>query len=224
MTAARSARRLESKDPQPNEPADDRADQHDRTARARAGDSEPSVPRHQRWTLLIYRVPSEPSRLRAALWRKLKSYGAIYLQSAVVALPETPESERALRRLHNQIIDEMGGTAILLTAEALAGESEIVGHFNAARNDEYEEIVDRCEDFLAQVEKEIVNEHFTFAELEENEEDLVKLRRWFDKVHQRDLLGAGGVDRTRQSLKACEQALESYAERVYEIDSERLNH
>lgn len=193
------------------------------TARTEPDGGRPPDPRTaSRWTLLIYRVPSEPSRLRATLWRRLKSYGAIYLQNSVVALPETPECERALRRLQKQIVDEMGGTAILLTAEALAGESEIVGHFNATRNDEYEEIVDRCQDFLSQVEKEIAANHFTFAELEENEEDLVKLRRWFDKVHERDLLGAGGAEETRKALQVCEEALEAYAQRVYEIDSERI--
>ena len=34
------------------------------------------------WLLLVYRVPPEPSRLRAAVWRRLKSLGAIYLQNS----------------------------------------------------------------------------------------------------------------------------------------------
>lgn len=38
------------------------------------------------WLMLVYRVPSEPTRLRAAVWRRLRSLGAIYLQnSAAVA-------------------------------------------------------------------------------------------------------------------------------------------
>src|SRR5262249_30714465 len=39
------------------------------------------------WLLLIYRVPPEPTRLRAAVWRRIKSLGAIYLQNSVAALP-----------------------------------------------------------------------------------------------------------------------------------------
>lgn len=35
-----------------------------------------------RWLLLIYRIPSEPTRLRAGVWRKLKGLGAIYVQSS----------------------------------------------------------------------------------------------------------------------------------------------
>ncbi len=56
------------------------------------------------------------------------------------------------------------------------GEAEVRASFQAARNDEYEEIVDKCEDFLRQVQKEYDENHFTYAELEENEDDLVKLQ------------------------------------------------
>ena len=93
----------------------------------------------------------------------------------------------------------MGGTAVLLTCTVLAGATEVMDTFQAARNDEYEEIVDRCEDFLAQVKKEHVAEHFTYAELEENEVDLAKLQNWFGRVRQRDMLrrhrAAGGAER-----------------------------
>jgi hypothetical protein len=87
--------------------------------------------------------------------------------------------------------------------------------FQAARNDEYEEIVDRCEDFLAQVKKEHVAEHFTYAELEENEVDLVKLQNWFAKVRGRDVFDAKGRQAAETALAGCEQALEEYAARVY---------
>src|SRR4030088_388969 len=130
------------------------------------------------WLLLIYRVPSEPSRLRSAVWRRLKSLGAIYLQNSAAALPASIGAGRALRKLRSQILD-MEGTAALLSCRVLAGEQEVRAAFQSARNDEYEEIVDRCEDFLAQVKKEFVAEHFTYGELEGSEFALVKLRKWF---------------------------------------------
>ena len=143
------------------------------------------------WLLLVYRVPSEPSRLRSAVWRRLKSLGAIYLQNSAAALPAGSSAERALRKLRREILD-MEGTAVLLSCAVLAGESEVRAAFEAARNDEYGEVVDRCEDFLAQVKKEHVASHFTFAELEENEVDLEKLRNWFARIRQRDAFGASG--------------------------------
>jgi hypothetical protein len=173
----------------------------------------------QGWLLLIYRVPPEPTRLRAAVWRRLKSLGAIYLQSSAAALPASTSSERALRKLRREILD-MSGTAALMSCRVLAGEPEVRAAFQAARDDEYEEIVDRCEDFLAQVQKEYVASHFTYAELEENEVDLVKLRNWLAKVVERDAFGAAGREPAEQALAKCEKSLEDYAARVYDEEAE----
>jgi hypothetical protein len=171
------------------------------------------------WLLLIYRVPPEPTRLRSTVWRRIKSMGAIYLQNSAAALPASPGAERALRKLRREILD-MSGTAVLLSCAVLAGEPEVRAAFQAARNDEYAEIVDKGEDFLAQVKKEYAEEHFTYAELEENEVDLVKLRNWFAKIQERDVFGAAGRAAVEKSLEACEQSLEGYAARVYSEEAE----
>ncbi|MGH3259201.1 MAG: Chromate resistance protein ChrB [Streptosporangiaceae bacterium] len=171
------------------------------------------------WLLLVYRVPPEPTRLRSTVWRRIKSLGAIYLQNSAAALPASAASERALRKLRREILD-MSGTAVLLSCEVLAGESDVHDAFQAARNDEYEEIVDRCEDFLQQVKKEYADSHFTYAELEENEVDLVKLRNWFAKVRERDAFDADGRNAAEKALEACAESLEAYAARVYAEEAE----
>jgi DNA-binding transcriptional regulator PaaX len=171
------------------------------------------------WLVLVYRVPSEPTRLRATVWRRLKSLGAIYLQNSVAALPASVAAERALRKLRSEILD-MSGTAALLSCTVLAGEQEVRAAFQAARDDEYEEIVDKCQDFLAEVKKEYEANHFTYAELEENEVDLVKLRNWLERVRQRDAFGAAGRQTAQKRLAECEEALEAYAARVYTEEAE----
>jgi hypothetical protein len=172
-----------------------------------------------RWLLLVYHVPTEPTRLRAAVWRRIKSLGAIYLQSSAAALPASPAAERALRKLRSEIAD-MSGTAILMSCEVLAGQAEIVAQFQAARDDEYEEIVDKCADFIAGIDKEYTESHFTYAELEENEVDLVKLRTWLARVRERDAFGAAGLQQALSSLAECEEKLEAYAARVYAEEAE----
>jgi len=114
----------------------------------------------------------------------------------------------------------MSGTAMLMSCAVLAGEAEVRASFQAARNDEYAEIVDKCEDFLRQVQKEYDDNHFTYAELEENEVDLVKLRNWFAKIIERDVFGASGRAACEQFLEKCEQSLEAYAARVYAEEAE----
>jgi hypothetical protein len=183
------------------------------------GVTAPGSPPAQEWLLLVYRVPSEPSRLRATVWRRIKSLGAIYLQSSAAALPASVQAERALRKLRSEILD-MSGSAVLLRCSVLAGEPEVRAAFQAARDDEYEEIVDKCHDFLAGLRKEYDEKHFSFAELEENEVDLVKLRTWLDRVRERDVFGADGLQAALSSLAECEEQLEAYAARVYAEEAE----
>jgi Protein ChrB, N-terminal len=171
----------------------------------------------ENWLVLVYKVPSEPTRLRATVWRRLKGLGAIYLQNSVAALPAGPSAERSLRKLRHEIL-EMSGTAVLMRSPILAGGTEVAAAFAAARDDEYEEILDKCQDFLDGIEKEFTAEHFTFAELEENEVDYTKLVNWLAKVRTRDVLGSSRRLTTEEALGKCELALEGYAERVYAED------
>jgi hypothetical protein len=109
---------------------------------------------------------------------------------------------------------------VLLSWGVLAGEMDVRAAFQAARNDEYEEIVDKCHDFLAGLKKEYVDNHFSYAELEENEVDLVKLRNWLARVRERDAFGAQGRQPAEAELSRCEEELERYAARVYAEEAE----
>ncbi|MEU6443201.1 Chromate resistance protein ChrB [Streptomyces sp. NPDC047046] len=113
-----------------------------------------------------------------------------------------------------------GGTAQLLRAEALVGGTDLVAAYNAARDDEYTEIVSRCRDFLAEIERETTASHFIYGELEENDEDLTKLRGWFSKVASRDRLGAPGRQAAEKALEECRHALDAFADAVYAADTD----
>ncbi|MPZ86238.1 MAG: ChrB domain-containing protein [Actinophytocola sp.] len=175
------------------------------------------APADARWLLLVYRVPREPTRLRATVWRRLKALGAVYLQNSAAVLPESPPHERSLRALRREIAD-MGGTAQLMRCDVLAGAADVTATYNAARDEEYEEILDKCRDFLAEIDKETAAEHFTYPELEENDEDLTKLRGWFDKVSARDVLAATGRRAAETALGECATALDTFADRVYQAE------
>lgn len=98
------------------------------------------------WPLVVYRILREPTRLRATVWRRIKALGAVYLRSSVAALPDSPPNERALRSLRREIVN-LGEAAQVLRSQMLAGSSNVSRIYNAARDEEYAEIVDRCRDF-----------------------------------------------------------------------------
>jgi hypothetical protein len=137
----------------------------------------------QNWLLLTYKVPPEPAKKRIALWRKLKGMGAIYLQNGVCLLPKTDDHTRRLKILENEI-NEMAGESVILETVALdqAQEGKVVARFKADRDEQYEEFLDKCKDYEGEIAKETAVNHFTYAELEENDVDLKKLQNWLEKI------------------------------------------
>lgn len=167
-----------------------------------------------RWLLLAYRIPREPTRLRATVWRRIKALGAVYVQNSVAALPDSPGGERAMRSLRREVV-ELGGAAQVMRADVLVGAGDLVEMYNSTRDEEYSEIIDKCRDFLQEIENETAAKHFTYAELEENDEDLNKLSTWFDKVAVRDTLGASRRNDAAAAVDECRAALDGFANHVY---------
>jgi len=168
----------------------------------------------QEWLLLIYKIPPEPTRYRASVWRKLKAAGAVYLQNGVAALPADAPGERAMRGVVEEI-RTMQGTAHLLKSVSLGDETDVLAAFNAARESEYKELLDRCRDFHAELEKERGIGNFTFAELEENEDDLHKLEAWYGKIKTRDRFAVTLRTQAEHGLIACRDDLERFSQSVY---------
>src|SRR5258706_4971086 len=95
------------------------------------GASSASQQQGEGWLLLVYRVPSEPTRLRSTVWRRLKSLGAIYLQNSAAALPASVAAERALRKLRRGSLGK-AGTAVVLCSSGLEGGQGGMGACQAA--------------------------------------------------------------------------------------------
>lgn len=173
------------------------------------------------WLLLTYKVPPEPAAKRIALWRKLKAMGAVYLQNGVCLLPKTDDHLRRLKVIENEV-GAIGGEAVLLETVGLdrAQEDKVVGRFTAERDDAYGEFIDKCADFEAEIAKETSAEHFTYAELEENDEDLEKLKGWLTKIRKLDFYHAPLSADADSRLAHCATLLEAYAKRVFEAHEE----
>lgn len=175
----------------------------------------------QNWLLLTYKVPPEPAKKRIALWRKLKGMGAVYLQNGVCLLPKTDDHTRRLKIIENEI-NEMAGDSVLLETVALdrAQEDKVIARFKADRDEEYKELLGKCADFEAEIAHETEVQHFTYAELEENDVDLKKLLSWLEKIAKLDFYGATLAAEAAERLKGCEALLDAYAQRVIDAHDE----
>jgi hypothetical protein len=168
------------------------------------------------WLLFLPQLPSSPSSLRVLVWRRLRAAGALGLQNGVWVLPHTPDQERVLQDLLGEVTPQ-GGNGLIFVAAPLAPEVQdtIIARFRADRDREYTEFCTRCQDLLAEIAKETSHQKFTFAELEETEQDLQRLTDWLRKIQNRDFFGGQQAAAASAALAQCEQAMRDFTAAVY---------
>ena len=169
------------------------------------------------WNAINYTLPREPSRTRVSVWRRLKKIGAVNIQQSMWILPAGDENNRLLGEIKDEVVRN-GGEAFVLTFRADEdGKKIITEKFNAARDEEYGELLEQCEEFFKEIDKETARKNFSFAEIEENEEELGKLRQWYEKISARDSFGAPLRERAQSMLAECAQRLDGFCDKVYEF-------
>ena len=167
------------------------------------------------WFLFLYQLPAKPSTQRVFVWRRLKACGALYLQHSACLVPNRPDLREALASLKGEIEGRRGEAVVLairLTDPKERG--EIIGRFQAQSDEDYREFLGKCRDFHQELDHERRAKHFSFAELEENEVEMAKLRGWLPKIVDRDFFGASLAAGARQALQACEQDFAKFSQQI----------
>jgi hypothetical protein len=144
-------------------------------------------------------------------WRKLRSLGALYLQSSVALLPDRAETRRAIGRLLERLRRSGGeGQALPIAIIDPTAEQTVIARFCAERSDEYREIVSRVPAFLEEIAHERRRGRATYAEVEESEADLERLQKWLTRVQARDYFDARGRSEAEQAVERCASELVAF--------------
>ena len=164
--------------------------------------------------VVLYDVPDKPSRIKVGVWRKLKRLGGLYHRFSVCILPNTPEIVELLK----EILDEIRkyGIASALIANPLE-EKDIEAFltlFKLEREKEYNEILEECQEFIEEIEKNLETGNVTQEEAEELEEMLEALKKWFKKVSARDWSDSEAKRQVEEAIQKCENALIRFIEQV----------
>ncbi|TQR46407.1 Chromate resistance protein ChrB [Paenibacillus popilliae] len=169
-----------------------------------------------KWIVLSYKVPAEPSTLRVRVWRNLKSLGVVYIQQSVCVVPDFPETHKKINQI-KKIIDLGEGQTHVLEVRQFSEhtEEQLIQMFNEQRDKEYDEFLGGCNLLLNELESETQKGNFTFHEVEENEADLLKLKRWFRNIEKRDFFRSSNAPLARNQLNNCEVKLAQFTDEVY---------
>jgi hypothetical protein len=168
------------------------------------------------WLMLLTQLPSKPSSARVALWRRMRAAGATALVNGAWALPCSAPYAEFFEQSRESIIRQ-GGIGFMLRISASSPETNeaIVRLFRADRAREYDEFAERCTAFLNEINRESNAGKYTFAEMEESEQDLEKLARWLVKIQARDFFPDGRREQSAALLARCRSNLEGFSQAVY---------
>jgi hypothetical protein len=163
----------------------------------------------------LAQLPRSPSSARVALWRRLRAAGATLMINSAWVLPETPPHAELLGQLRDGVVGQ-GGTAFVLSFSVSPDAAEaIVARFRADRAREYDEFAERCSALLDEIGRESGAGKYTFAEMEESEQDLEKLVRWLSKIQARDFFPDEQGQESAAMVARCRSAVEAFSRAVY---------
>jgi len=168
-----------------------------------------------KWLFFSYSLPTEPSKARVYIWRQVKKLGAVNYQSSWV-LPYSQDHIAELKKLVADIT-EYKGESLLIEGKTLDKNQEelIAKVFRESRDEEYRELIDKCEDYFKELAYEIERKNFIFAEVEENDEELEKLKQWLKKIEKRVVEGVTLRKTALEKIKECEKRFDEFAKIVF---------
>ena len=165
----------------------------------------------ERFLLVSASTAGAPAATRVRVWRKLRSLGALYLQQSVCLLPAREPVRRQVLRLLASVRAD-GGTArsLTVTVDDAAEYAALVAEFNAERDAEYAEVVERAPQLLAELQTETARGRATYAEVEESEADLDRFNKCLAKIAARYDFAAGVGPAARRAVEHCRAALAAF--------------
>jgi hypothetical protein len=173
------------------------------------------------WLLVTASSAGAADSLRVAIWRKLRSLGALYLHQSVCVLPARPEVQREIRRLVDRVRANGGSARVLrIVFDDVSEEAQVIAELQAARDDEYGEVLERVPAFLNELRGERDRDRATYEEVEESEADLERFRAWLAKINRRDYFGAPRRAEAHAAVQRCARALEAFESEAFARDAQ----
>jgi hypothetical protein len=165
------------------------------------------------WLVIMYDVPSEPSKLKVRLWREFKRMGALYPQTSLCVLPDNTENRKVLQKI-DSVIDK-NGKIVKIRGKAFSedDQTKILQMIRVERDKQYDEILEECQEFIEDINHNVDKKKTAQEEVEEMEEVLDGLRRWLARVKGIDWVEKpAAANRVAKMLVKCQDLMDRFTE------------
>lgn len=151
------------------------------------------------------------------MWRELRRVGAVQLGQGSWALPDAPPFDGFVDKIV-ALVGQHEGEVLALSSSAAddATGRRMRVQYDEARRAEWTEFVSECGKCVAELEKEVRLQKFTLAELDEEEQNVDRLRRWHRELRSRDVFESVDEAEIQHELDACTAALDQFTSLVYD--------
>ncbi len=171
----------------------------------------------RRWILVMCRVHGDMAGHQRAVWRRLRSAGAVQLSHDIWAWPDLPVADPLQQMVHRESAAS-DGSFVVLTA---TGDEYATAHleqlYDKARQEEWAALRADCDQYIADLDRAERNGALTSAALEGKEQSLRRLRRWYLELRARELAPGPATVEAEQHIQRCVERLDLHAGRVYEV-------
>lgn len=167
-----------------------------------------TIKRPNSWLMVLYDVPSQPSRLKVRVWREFKSIGALYPQLSICLIPDNSNNQERLAKIEDMI--GKNGRVMKLQGKSIteSDQNNLLSLFRIERDKQYDEILEECQEFIDEIKSNIRNKKTSQEEVEEMHEVLDGLRRWLDKVKSIDWIKRpAAAIKVGQLLEKCQSSM-----------------
>lgn len=152
-------------------------------------------PAMDRWVLLAYRLPREPSTPRIAVWRQLRRLGVGQIADGLVALPHDARTREQLEWVAQDVIDHGGSASVWLARPGSAADARrLAERMNEAVSREYERVI---------------SEAAVAPAGSANARTVARLRRELRRIAKRDYFPCPAGDRARAAVERLALELEA---------------
>lgn len=154
---------------------------------------------HNRWVLLSYRLPRDPSAPRLAVWRRLKRLGVAQLLDGLVALPLDSRNREQLEWTAEQVLEAGGEAAIWLAESGTAAQSRAIAA----------QMAESIAEHYREVSKDA--RATTHRPASERRRTLARLRRELGRIRRRDYFPPAQRNQASEAVESLAAKVEDVA-------------